>query len=53
MMVHVNFLSAQLRMSKQELCLLLNSLSKAVSDQGFIHQLLEVNDHITAMSADN
>lgn len=53
MMVHVNFLSAQLRMSKQELCLLLNSLSKAVSDQGFIHQLLEVNDHISAMSADN
>lgn len=52
-MVHVNFLSAQLRMTKPELCQLLKSLSNAMADQDFIHQVLEVNDNISAMSADN
>lgn len=53
MMVHINYLSVQLRMDKSELCQLLKSLSVAMADQDFIRQVLEINDQITEMSADN
>lgn len=52
-MVHLNYLSAQLRMNQQDLCLLLKSLAEAVVDQDFIRQVLEVNDHISEMSENN
>lgn len=52
-MNHLNYVSAQLRMSKSDLCHLLKSLNEAVSDQEFIKQVLDINDNITAMSADN
>lgn len=53
MMVHIKMLSAQLRMVQSEVCQLLKSLSRAMADQDFIHQLLEINDQICVMSADN
>lgn len=40
-------------MSMSDLCLLLKSICEAVADQDFIKQLLAINDHVTAMSADN
>jgi len=52
-MNHLNHLSAQLRMSMHDLCLLLKSIYEAVADQDFVKQVLAINDHITAMSADN
>lgn len=53
MMNHLENLSAQIRLSKQDLCALLKQLCETVSDREFIKQLLTINDHITAMSADN
>lgn len=52
-MNHLNYVSAQLRMSMSDLCTLLKSLYDAVADQDFIKQVLAINDHVTAMSADN
>lgn len=53
MMNHLENLSAQIRLNKSELCALLKSLCDVMSDRDFIKQLLAINDHITAMSADN
>lgn len=53
MMNHLDNLSAQIRLSKSDLCVLLKSLCDTMSDRDFIKQLLAINDHITAMSADN
>lgn len=52
-MNHLENLSAQIRVGKTELCTLLKSLCDTISDRDFIKQLLAINDHITAMSADN
>lgn len=46
-------MAPQLRMSVPDLRQLLKSLCEAVSDQSFIKQVLVINDHVTAMSADN
>lgn len=53
MMSHLENLSAQVRVGKTELCTLLKSLYDILSDRDFVKQLLAINDHITAMSADN
>lgn len=53
MMNHLVNLSAQIRLSKSDLCDLLKSLNNIMSDRDFIKQLLAINDHITVMSADN
>lgn len=53
MMNHLENLSTQIRLTKSELCTLLKQLCETVSDRDFIKQLLTINDHITAMSADN
>lgn len=53
MMNHLENLSAQIRLSKSDLCALLKTLCETVSDREFIKQLLAINDHVTAMSADN
>lgn len=53
MMNHLENLSAQIRLSKQDLCALLKQLCETISDRDFVKQLLTINDHITAMSADN
>lgn len=53
MMNHLENLSAQIRLNKSDLCALLKTLCETVSDREFIKQLLAINDHVTAMSADN
>lgn len=53
MINHLEHLSAQIRVDKPDLCALLKSLCETISDRDFIKQLLTINDHITAMSADN
>lgn len=50
---HLKLMAPQLRMSVPDLRQLLKSLCEAVSDQSFIKQILVINDHVTAMSADN
>lgn len=52
-MNHLKHLAAQINLNKKDLCVLLKSLSEIMTDHDFIKQLLEINDHITAMSADN
>lgn len=52
-MNHLDNLAEQIRLSKQDLCTLLKSLCDTMSDRDFIKQLLAINDHVTAMSADN
>ena len=52
-MSHLDHLSAQLSMEKKNLIELLKSLHDVMSDHAFITQVLEINDDITAMSADN
>lgn len=50
---HLELLAAQIRVTKLNLCILLKSLCEIISDREYIKQLLAINDHITAMSADN
>lgn len=52
-MSHLEHLAVQINLPKKDLCVLLKSLSGIMMDREYIKQLLEINDHITAMSADN
>uniref|UniRef100_A0A1I8M9J1 Uncharacterized protein n=1 Tax=Musca domestica TaxID=7370 RepID=A0A1I8M9J1_MUSDO len=50
---HIEKLAPQLNMSIKELSRLLTSLAEAVMDQGFIQQVLAINEDIGNMSAEN
>lgn len=52
-MIHLEHLATQINLLEEDLCVLLKSLSGIMTDRDYIKQLLEINDHITAMSADN
>lgn len=52
-MNHLEQLATQINLHKKDLCVLLKSLSGIMTDRDYIKQILEINDHITAMSADN
>lgn len=53
MMNHVENISDQIRVSKSDVCALLRNLHETMADRDFIKQLLTINGHINAMSADN
>lgn len=50
---HLDQLAAQLRMTGDDLTLLLRSLHDVMVDQSFVKQVLAINEEITDMSADN
>lgn len=50
---HLEQVATQLRMTTRELGQLLRSLNDVMSDQAFVKQVLDINEEITMMSADN
>lgn len=50
---HLETLAPQLRMEPSELAVLMKDLADAVQDADFVKQVLEINNCITEMSADN
>lgn len=53
LLVHLEHVSAQLRMTTVELQHLLRGLHDVMVDQSFVNQVLAINDDIVLMSADN
>lgn len=51
--VHLENLAPQLRMESKDLAVLMADLADCVHDGDFVKQLLDINDSITKMSADN
>lgn len=52
-LAHLENLAPQLRMEQSELATLMGDLADSVLDGDFVKQVLEINNSITEMSADN
>lgn len=52
-LAHLENLAPQLRMEQSELATLMGDLAESVHDVEFVKQVLEINNNITEMSADN
>lgn len=52
-MCHLNILASQLRMELKTLIITLKSSADIVADNDFVAQMLEINDVIAVLSADN
>ncbi|XP_055595746.1 uncharacterized protein LOC129746210 [Uranotaenia lowii] len=53
LIIHLENLAPQLRMKVCELKTLMRDLADSVQDIDFVRQVLEINNHVTEMSADN
>lgn len=52
-MAHLENLAPQLRMERTDLIELMSDLADSMQDAEFVKQLLDINNCITEMSADN
>lgn len=53
MMEHLKQISDQLRMDQKTIVEILQGLARIAFDQDFIQQVLDINENITEMSAEN